>query len=72
LDQDKEDVDRKIESRHKLLASEVPDWNKITKDEAVKILKSHVCYHNEEEGLFGLDKPYGLPSKSKFLIYTNR
>jgi hypothetical protein len=36
------------ESDHKKLNDEVPKWDYITKDEAVKILKSHVCYFNEE------------------------
>jgi hypothetical protein len=36
------------QSDHKKLNDEVPKWDFITKDEAVKILKSHVCYLNEE------------------------
>lgn len=35
-------------SDHKKLNDEVPKWDFITKDEAVNILKSHVCYYNEE------------------------
>jgi hypothetical protein len=35
-------------SQHKLLQSEVPDWSRVTVDEAANILKSHVCYYNEE------------------------
>ena len=35
-------------SQHKLLHSEVPNWFGMTFDEAATILKSHICYHDEE------------------------
>lgn len=49
-------------SNHKLLASEVPKWDHITIDEGAAILKSNICYFNEEQGILAIDKPYGLPS----------
>ena len=38
----------KTESHHKELLAQVPDWSRLTKDEAIKILINHVCYHNAE------------------------
>ncbi|CAF0869260.1 unnamed protein product [Brachionus calyciflorus] len=52
----------KSTSQHKILQEDIPDWNKLTLDESAEILKKHICYHNEEEGIFAIDKPYGLPS----------
>ena len=43
------DSEKKIkESKHKELDNEVPKWYNLTIDEAANILKSHVCYINEE------------------------
>jgi len=39
--------EKEIVSNHKALEKEVPKWNYITLDEAVKFLKNHVCYLNE-------------------------
>lgn len=39
-------------SQHKLLQSEVPNWTNFTLDEAVNILKTHICYNNEERKNF--------------------
>lgn len=47
------------ESEHKKLAAEVPDWNSLTIDEALKIILTHICYHNEE----------GLISVNFFFVY---
>lgn len=49
-------------SNHKEIVDEVPKWYKMTMDEAARLLIKHVCYFNVEQGLFALDKPYGLPS----------
>jgi hypothetical protein len=44
---------KKMTSQHKILQSEIPNWNFITLEEAAKILKSHICYHDEERKKFG-------------------
>ena len=38
----------KDESSHKLLMSEVPNWDYITVDEGAAILQKNICYFNEE------------------------
>jgi hypothetical protein len=45
---EKNDKISQITSQHKLLQSEVPDWTRVTVDEAAAILNTHVCYFNEE------------------------
>lgn len=46
---DKKDNENQLpESEHKTLMSEVPDWSRVTIDEATNILKNHVCYYNAE------------------------
>lgn len=44
----KEGDKNKTDSHHKELLTQVPDWSRLTKDEAIKILVNHVCYHNAE------------------------
>ena len=36
------------ESKHKELANEVPQWYKMTMNEAATLLSKHICYFNEE------------------------
>ena len=42
------DTDKKNNSNHKLIDSEVPKWYNLTIDDAAKILKNHICYMNQE------------------------
>jgi 23S rRNA-/tRNA-specific pseudouridylate synthase len=58
---DEDQTKQKDNSQHKIIAAEVPKWNNLTISEAVIILKNHVCYFNEENGILAIDKPYGLP-----------
>ena len=40
-------------SEHKKIAEEIPNWDYVTIDEGAKILKSSICYFNEERRILG-------------------
>ena len=46
----KNDLDL-IDSKHKEIVNEVPQWNKMTINEAATLLSKHICYFNVERKL---------------------